>query len=129
MIVDEQVGAFDSAATIAMPYDPSTDNGIFCELYAPLATSPNNREIDLYDSLIMNNGVIGTNNFAWQLATQYRVSLARFANKYTCSVDDGHGNVKSTTAQTTTLPAAFLSTFAVYGTNATAQWFMVVTSP
>jgi hypothetical protein len=130
--VDAQVGSFDSATTLAIPYDPGTDDGIFCELYAPLASSPNNRILDLYDSLDAANpntmGELSNTGFGWQLATPYRVSLTRVGNQYKCSGIDG-GTTHSTNGSTNDVPATLRATVAVYGSNATVQWMMVVSSP
>ena len=128
--VDMQVGTLDSATTLTMPYDPASDNGIFCEVYAPMATSANGRYLDLYSSLDMPppNGDLGEANFGWQLATSYRVSLTRQGNKYTCAGLDGMNN-HSTTASSTPTPATAHAAIAVYGANATVKWMMVVTSP
>jgi hypothetical protein len=129
--VDMQVGSFDSATTLAIPYDPGTDEGIFCELYAPMASSPNGRYEDLYSSLDMANanmGELGNTGFGWQLATPYRVSLTRVGNQYKCSGIEG-ATTHSTSGNTNSLPATFRATVAVYGSNATVQWMMVVSSP
>ncbi|MEO8842340.1 MAG: thrombospondin type 3 repeat-containing protein [Kofleriaceae bacterium] len=127
--VDMQVGTFDSATTLTMPYDPGTDNGIFCELYAPMATSPNNRELELYSSIdSVNMGDVGHMTFNWALATPYRVSLTRFGNKYTCTALDG-ATTHSTNGNSSPTPPTSRAAVAVYGANATVQWVMVVSSP
>lgn len=129
--VDMQVGSFDSATTLAIPYDPDSDDGIFCELYAPLASSSNNRSLELYSSLDSGNADMGELNnagFGWELATPYRVSLTRLGNKYTCSGLDGT-TTHSTNGNTNTTPATARATVAVYGSNATVQWVMVVSGP
>ena len=128
--VDMQVGSFDSSSTITMPYDPNSDNGIFCEVYAPMAASTNGRYLSLYDSLAMNGmGLeIGTAGFSWQLATTYRVSLTRSGNKYTCAAFDGT-TTHTTIGNSNSTPASSRAATAVYGANETVRWFMVVTSP
>jgi hypothetical protein len=127
--VDMQVGSFDSATTLTMPYDPASDNGIFCELYAPMASSSNGRYLDLYSSIdSINMGDVGNTGFSWQLATPYRVSLTRLGTKYTCAGLDGATN-HSATGNTSPTPATSRAAVAVYGANATVQWMMVVTSP
>lgn len=129
--VDMQVGNFDSATTLALPYDFATDDGIFCELYAPMASSSNGRSLDLYSSLDRGNtqmGILNTANFGWQLATPYRMSLTRFGNKYTCNGLDG-GTTHSTNGTTNTTPPTSRAAVAVYGSNATVRWLMVVSGP
>jgi Thrombospondin type 3 repeat len=127
--VDMQVGNFDSATTLTMPYDPATDNGIFCEVYAPMATSAAGRYLDIYSSIDSTNmGDVGNAAFSWQLATPYRVSFTRKANNYTCAAQDG-ATTHTATGTTNPTPASSHAAVAVYGANATVQWMMVVTSP
>lgn len=127
MIVDATVGNIDSAATIAMPYDPVNDQGIFCETYAPDATSSNGHYVSLWDSLAQMER--GKRTFAWSIATSYRVALTRTGNNYACSVTAAGGMPQTATGSTGSAPAASKPTIAVYGANARAAWMLVVSSP
>jgi hypothetical protein len=127
LIVDMQVGAFDSATTITLPYDASTDEGIFCELYAPMASSPNGRYISLWDAPAqIERGMAG---FAWTTGVAYRVALARSGNNYTCSVAADGGSAHTTTGHSGSSVPAGTAAIAAYGADARAQWLMIVTSP
>ena len=126
IIVDAQVGMFDSATSITMPYDPANDQGVFCELYAPNAGSANGRYISLWDSpATMERGM---DPFAWTTAAKYRVSLARTGNNYACRVIAG-ANSHTANGSTQSNPSPQKAAAAVYGANARVQYMMVVTSP
>jgi len=125
LIVDMQVGAFDSAATVTLPYDASSDEGIFCELYAPMANSSNGRYISLWDA--PNQVERAMNSFAWTTGVPYRVSLARSGNKYTCTVSNGNAHVAQ--GQSGASVPAGNAGIAMYGADARAQWLMIITSP
>ena len=127
LIVDMQVGAADSAATITMPYDASSDEGIFCELYAPMASSPNGRYISLWDAPAQVER--GMAQLGWSTGVAYRVALTRQGNKYTCSVTPGGGNAHTTSGQSGSSVPAGSAAIAAYGADARAQWLMIVTSP
>jgi hypothetical protein len=127
LIVDMQVGSADSAATITMPYDASTDEGIFCELYAPNAGSSNGRYISLWDAPAQIER--GKSPFAWTTGVPSRVSLARNGNNYQCSVTPAGGNPHTTSAQSGSSVPAGKAAIATYGADARAQWLMIVTSP
>ncbi|MEO8553770.1 MAG: hypothetical protein ABI678_27545, partial [Kofleriaceae bacterium] len=122
LIVDMQVGTFDSSATLGLPYSPSDDTGIFCELYAPMATSPNNRNISLWDSPAQQER--GAANLAWATGVAYKVSLMHTGNNYSCSAAGKTANG----ATNSSVPAS-MAAVAVYGANARTQWVMVVGSP
>ncbi|HET9991489.1 MAG TPA: hypothetical protein VFQ65_23330 [Kofleriaceae bacterium] len=127
LIVDMQVGNADSATTITMPYDATSDEGIFCELYAPMASSSNGRYISLWDAPAQQER--GMAGFAWTPAVAYRVSLARSGNKFTCSVTPPGGSAHvASGASSSSIPAA-TAAIATYGADAHAQWLMIVTSP
>jgi hypothetical protein len=127
LIVDMQVGAFDSAATVTIPYDASSDEGIFCEVYAPMASSPDGRYISLWDAPAQNER--GMAQLAWTTGVAYRVSLARSNSKYTCSVTPPGGSAHTASgASGSSVPAA-TAAIAAYGADARAEWLMIVTSP
>jgi hypothetical protein len=127
MVADGTVGAFDAAATVTMPYDPEADQGIFCELYAPMAGSATGRYISLWDSL---PGVErGKRAFAWTTATPYRVALTRSGANYACSVTPNGGPAQVATGSTGTAPGASVPSIAMYGANAHIAWMLVVSSP
>jgi len=129
LIVDMQVGTADSATTITMPYDASTDEGIFCELYAPMASSPNGRYISLWDAPAQLER--GTGVLAWTTGVPYTVSLSRSGggNKYQCSVTPQGGSAHVATALSGSSVPAGKAAIATYGADARAQWMMIVTSP
>jgi hypothetical protein len=131
LLVEATVGEFDSSATVVMPYDPSMDDGIFCELYAPDAGSSNGRGILLYDS--PQDVVRSDRDFAWATATLYRMAMTRGGtngNNYTCSVTPpGGGQPQVTSGSTSSRPAVSRAAIAVYGANARAAWMLLVSSP
>lgn len=127
LIVDATVGTVDSATTVVMPYDPTQDQGVFCELYAPNAGSTNGRYISLWDSkpAVERNKT----NFAWTTATPYRVALTRTGNNYTCSVTPAGAAAQTTSGSTSSNPAQSKPAIAAYGANARASWMLVISSP
>lgn len=130
LVVEATVGDFDSAVTVVTPYDPSSDDGIFCELYAPDAGSPNGRYISLWDS--PQDTERGTRDFAWATATPYRVTLTRSGtngNSYACSVTPAGGQPQVASGSTTARPAVSRAALAVYGANARVAWMLFVSSP
>jgi hypothetical protein len=127
LVVDQGVGMFDTAATITMPYDVANDNGLFCELYGPMASNSSGRYLTLWDS----NAQVerGKNTFAWTTGTTYRLSLARAGNNYACSLTPPGGSAHTATGSTNFAPASSQAAVAMYGADARVQWMMVVTSP
>jgi hypothetical protein len=126
IIVDAQVGQFDSAATISMPYDPTDDQGVFCEMYAPMAQSSNGRYVSVWDSPAQMER--GKNGFAWTTNTAYRLVQTRTGTNYVCNLIAG-GQAHNANGSTQSSPSPQKAAFATYGANARAQWMMVVTSP
>lgn len=127
VIVDAQVGKNDSAASLAMPYDPQSDSGAFCELYAPDATTPNGRNLSLYDG---PRGIErGTSNFGWATGVAYRLSYTRNNNRAQCAAIESNGVSHNTEAQFTVDVNTATAALAAYGANLRARWLLVVTSP
>jgi hypothetical protein len=127
MIVDGTVGGPDAAMTIAMPYNPTTDQGIFCELYAPDANSTGGHYVALWDSPAQNER--GRRNFAWAMATPYRVALTRSGNSYACSVTANGGQPQTANGSTGSSTGLSKPTVAAYGAAAHVAWVLVVSSP
>lgn len=122
LIVDMQVGTFDSSSTLALPYSAADDNGIFCELYAPMAASPNGRYLSIWDSVGQMERAAA--NLAWATGTPYKMSLMHTGTNYSCSA----GGKTANGGTGSSVPAG-TAAVALYGANARAQWVMVVTSP
>jgi hypothetical protein len=122
IVVDQQVGSADSATTLALPYDPAGDQGIFCELYAPLASSSAGRYISLWDSTRALER--GSAALAWTPGTPYRVALKKLKDAYTCTV----ATATATGASGVAVASGDVA-FATYGASAHALWLMIVTSP
>lgn len=128
LIVDATVGLPpDAAITIALPYDPTQDKGIFCELYAPVATSPSGHYVSLWDSSAQVERA--RSNFAWTIATAYTVGLTRTGNNYACSVTANGGQPQTASGSTSTAIGQSKATIATYGANVHAGWMLVVSSP
>ncbi|MBC7975571.1 MAG: hypothetical protein H7138_11365, partial [Myxococcales bacterium] len=99
--VDATVGAFDSATTVMLPYDPESDEGVFCEIYSPEADSTNGRTVSLWDSAPEVER--GVKSFAWSTATPYRLALTRNGNNYSCAATPPTGAAVVTTGSTTSM--------------------------
>lgn len=127
LIVDSTVGPNGASTTIAMPYSPADDQGIFCELDAPNEASTNGRYVSIWDSQAMSERA--SRNFVWATATPYRVALTRTGNNYTCSVTPTGGQPQTASGSTNTMLAASKPAIGVYGANARAAWVLVVSSP
>jgi hypothetical protein len=124
VVVDAEVGTRGGSMTLAMPYDPSEDQGIFCELDVP----PNGSNyMSLWDSIQQVER--GSNDFAWSFGTAYRLALTR-TNKtgYVCTASAGATTRTASSTVSTMLPQAKVSAGA-YGTTAHVAWMLVVTSP
>lgn len=127
LTIDATVGGADAAMTVAMPYDPTTDQGIFCELYAPNAGSTSGRTVSLWDSPAQVERA--RKGFGWAVATPYRIALTRKGTSYTCTVT-GAGITPQTVSDTTSSnPGQAKPTVASYGANAHVAWLLVVSSP
>jgi hypothetical protein len=127
LVVDATVGGPDAAVTIALPYDPSQDQGIFCELYAPNAGSTSGRYVSLWDSPAQAERA--KRNFAWSTATAYQVVLTRSGNNYACSVTASGGQPQTANSSTNSTTSQSKPTIATYGANAHVAWMLVVSSP
>jgi len=125
--IDATLGNADAAMTVVMPYDPTSDQGIFCELYAPNAGSASGHYVSLWDSPAQSER--DRRNFAWTAATPYRVALTRKGTGYTCSVTPNGGTAQTTSATTSSNPAQARASVASYGANAHVAWVLVVSSP
>ena len=129
IVVDAQVGSADSATTIVLPYDPAGDQGIFCELYAPMAMSSAGRYISLYDS---THGIErGSAALSWTPGAPYRMALTKHGTgptSYACSVATGTATPTATGTSNVSVASGDVA-IATYGASAHAQWLMVVTSP
>ncbi len=126
ILVDAEVGSADSATTIVLPYDPAQDQGIYCELYAPNATSSAGRYISLWDSPKAIER--GSAALSWATATPYRMALKKVGTNYTCSVATGTSTPTATATSNSSVATGAVA-IATYGASAHAQWIMVVTSP
>jgi hypothetical protein len=127
LIVDATLGTADAGATVMLPYSPSDDQGIFCELYAPNAASTSGHYVSLWDSPAQNERA--RRNFAWANATAYRVALTRTGNNYACSVTANGGQPQTASDSTNSTTAESKPSIATYGANARAAWMLVVSSP
>ncbi len=127
IVVDSTVGGPDAAITIALPYDPTQDQGIFCELYAPNAGSASGRYVSLWDSPAQVERAKG--NLAWATGTAYRVALTRTGNNYACSVTPNGGQAQAANGSSSSNTTQSRPTIATYGANAHVAWMLVVSSP
>lgn len=127
MTVDATVGDFETATTVAMPYNPDTDQGVFCELYGPSANQTGGHYVALWDS--PQGRERGTKQFAWTIQTPYRVALTRAGQNYTCAVTPDGGTPQNASGQTSSAPMPSQATVAVYGANARVAWLLLVGSP
>jgi hypothetical protein len=127
LVADATVGDFDSAITVTMPYNPDADQGIFCELYAPMAGSSSGRYVSLWDSPAQLER--GKRAFAWATGTPYRVALTRTGTSYACSVTPVGGQPQVAAGSSNSMPGGSAPSIAMYGANAHAAWMLVVSSP
>jgi hypothetical protein len=117
------LGDFDAAFAVSMPFDPGAAHGIFCELYAPVAGSANNRSLDIYDS--MPQATRGSKAYGWQLNTTYTLSERRANNAYACTAN-GNDTVQGSTNSS---PASNKAAVFTFGVTASIAWMLVVASP
>jgi hypothetical protein len=128
LIVDTNVDVVVGAeTTVTMPYSPTDDQGIFCELAAPPPSSGVARYVSLWDSPQQKER--GSKNFQWSPATQYRVALSRTGNNYACAVTPSGGQPQTANGLTGSPTAESKVAIAVYGANARAAFLLVVSSP
>jgi hypothetical protein len=125
--ITQTVGNADSALAAVLPYNPSTDNGIFCELYAPDAGSQQGRELDLWDAVAQQSR--GTQGYNWQLNTVYTLTMRKTGNAYTCQATPMGGAMVQTTGSTGSNPGMSKAAVFIYGMNVSVQWMLIVASP
>ena len=119
-------GPYDSALAVVMPYNPGQEQGVYCELYSPMANSTNNRELDIWDSVPMVERA--KKAYAWQTNTVYTMALRRTGNTYTCQATPNGGTTETVTGSTGSNPGTKIGAF-MYGADVTVYWMLVVTSP
>ena len=120
-------GPCDAASTVSMPYDPSADQGIFCELYTPVAGNTNNRGLSLWDSQPQVER--GGKQFNWKSATGYKLVLTRQGNGYSCTAAENGQNPQTVNGQSGSNPAQLKPSIAIYGSNVHVAYMLVVKSP
>lgn len=128
LTVTSLVPNVDSAIAVSLPYDPNTDDGMFCELDQSMGTTPSDRFVSLYEALPADT-FRGTRMFMWGLATEYRISLVKSGSNYACAFAFAGGATQTTSgtsAKTVALPKASIG---AYGAAAKAAWILVVSSP
>ncbi len=118
----------DTAISVSMPYDPDTDDGVFCELDQSMGTMATDRFASLYEALPADT-FLSTRMFPWALDTQYRISLTRSANNYACAFAVAGGATQTTSGTTAKAVALSKASIGVYGATARAAWILVVSSP
>jgi len=128
LTVTSTVPNADIAISVAMPYDPDTDDGVFCELDQSMGTAASDRFVSLYEALPADT-FLGTRMFMWALATEYRISLVRSGNNYACAFAFAGGATQTTSGATGKAVAMSKASIGVYGANARAAWILVVSSP
>jgi thrombospondin type 3 repeat protein len=126
--VTSNIASLDTAISVAQPYDPETDDGMFCELDQSKGTSAADRFVSLYEALPADT-FLGVRALPWVIGTQYRISLVRSGNNYACAFAFSGGTTQTTsgmTAKAVALPRAAIS---VYNATVSAAWILVVSSP
>ena len=118
------IGNFDSAIAVVIPYDPSTDNGVFCEMYAPDAGSNNGKELDIWDSI--NQQERAQQGYSWQVNTVYTMVQRRTGNQYNCSTTPMGGTAVTINGQTGATPGNPKVGAFVFGINTSISWMMLV---
>ncbi len=127
VIVDATPGTTRTALTAGLPYNPTTGKGIECELHAPTPGATTGREVSLFDSLATAEPA--NNQFVWQLATPYRLTMTRNGASYACSATDDNGVVKAANGGTNSIPMQSEVALVAAGTSAHVAWVLVVSSP
>ena len=113
----------ESWASIAAPYDPGTDNGIWCEILNPAGNEMIQKDVDIYDGITMQNK--GNNNFGWALNTPYQLVETKNGNNYTCAVT----GQKTATGQTGSTPPTQKIALHNFSSTVKYSYLMIVTSP
>jgi hypothetical protein len=126
VIVDATVGDGFSATSVSLPHDPGNDTGLFCELFAPDATSASNRVLLLFDGPADQE--IAASAFAWSTGTTYRLALTRSGSNYACEATAASG-MQTTGGMTVSLPVNRKVGIDVDGANAHVAWVLIVSSP
>lgn len=127
VVVDQTFNASRTGLTLGLPYNPDTDKGILCQLHAPDAGSMAGREVSLFDSLAVQEP--NSNQFVWQFATPYRLTMLRAGTGYQCSTTDDNGVVKAANGGTGSTPMQSEVALVASGTSARVAWVLVVSSP
>jgi Thrombospondin type 3 repeat len=126
--VSSNIASLDSAIAISQPYDPDTDDGVFCELDQSMGTTAADRFVSLYEALPADT-FLGTRALPWVIGTQYRISLIRSGTNYACAFAFNGGATQTTSGMTTKAVALAKAAISVYNATASAAWILVVSSP
>lgn len=126
--VDATAGNDQAKIGVTLPYDPTKDKGIFCELYAPRGNSASGHYITLYDAPA-NVQRESSHDLAWTTATKYQLKLTRRAKAYACAVTPAGGTATTISDTTSSTTAVSMPALAAYSTNAHADWMLVIASP
>lgn len=126
--VDTTVSGNQAKIGVALPYDPTKDKGIYCELYAPQGNSDANHSFVIYDGPADVQRA-SSRDIVWTKATTYQLAITRAGKNYSCTVTPAGAAGKTITAQTGSTTAVSKPALAAYNTNAHVDWLLVISSP
>jgi thrombospondin type 3 repeat protein len=127
--VEKTVGAGNDADFGAtMPYDEAANVGIFCWLYAQVATTPSTRRLSLFDRITPSEPAMAP--LLWLDNTPYTVSLSKQGPEFTCSIaGEGATPVVGTAPIANTMVAMPVVAWRGFSSTTHLAWVMVVQSP
>ncbi len=124
VVIEALVGAnIDHEIGVVVPYEPSSYNGISCDL-----VEDGDRFLGMWDDF--GDRELDTTAFIWGTAIEYRFTMVRRATSYTCNVFEP-STTKHTAMGTSNAAPGSSPTMAIraYAMTARVAWVMVVRSP
>jgi hypothetical protein len=129
VVVDHVVGGSgdDTYVGPAMPYDPSGDVGIHCEMFDSDASDTAGRYLSFWDSVTGTE--VGTPALDWVDGGSYVISLARSGAEYTCAGAPTGGAVVDARASPASVPPVQKVGMRAHSITTRLAWVLVIESP
>ncbi len=126
VIVDQMHGTHDSGIGATINFDPTAIQGVTCELYAPLATTPAMNYVSLYDYTTQTELAHGS--LTWQTGVEYTLSFVKRGTGYTCTVTPPTGAPLVSGGTSSSAPATPHAMIESFSSKTRVAWMMVVAS-
>jgi len=113
-----------------LPYNPTADSGVYCQLHAPDPATATGRELSLWDAPAAMERAM--NQFVWEFATPYRLAMTRTGTSCGCTLSPDAPAAKVVVSPAPAPCSAVANAnpaVVAVGTSAHLAWILVVSSP